>query len=58
MSSNYTKELENLRKLRATLEAVRVSTGKILQDVEIINKVNNPILLQNTKDFNNALDKL
>lgn len=58
MSSNYTKELENLRKLRATLEAVRVSTGKILQDVEIINKVNNPILLQNTKDLNNALDKL
>lgn len=58
MSSNHTKELENLRKLRATLEAVRESTEKILKDVNTINNVNNPTLLQNSKDFKNALDQV
>ncbi|RCK64646.1 hypothetical protein Cantr_00216 [Candida viswanathii] len=49
---------ENLRKLRASLEAVRESTDKILKDVTTINKVNNPTLLQNSKDLQNALDKI
>ncbi|RCK57348.1 hypothetical protein Cantr_06282 [Candida viswanathii] len=49
--STYTQELENLRKLRASLEA-------ILKDVTTINKVNNPTLLQNSKDLQNALDKI
>lgn len=58
MLSKHTEELENLRKLRATLEAIRESTDKILLDISTIYKDNNPQLLQNSKDFQKALNDL
>ena len=42
MLSKHTQELENLRKLRATLEAIKESTDKMLQDISTIYKDNNP----------------
>lgn len=58
MLTKHTQELENLQKLRATLEAIKESTDKMLQDISTIYKDNNPQLLQNSKDFQKALNDL
>lgn len=58
MNDNYAKELDNLRKLRATLQAVKESTDKILQDVETVYKNNNPQLLQQSKDLDQTINKV
>ena len=58
MNDNYAKELDNLRKLRATLQAVKESTDKILQDVETVYKNNNPQLLQQSKELDQTINKV
>ena len=56
MLTKHTQELENLRKLRATLEAIKESTDKMLQDISTIYTDTNPQSLQNSKDFHRALN--
>lgn len=57
MDNDYAKELSNLRKLRATLQAVKESTDKILQDVETVYKNNHPQLLEQSKDLEETINK-
>lgn len=58
MDNDYAKELSNLRKLRATLQAVKESTDKILQDVETVYKNNHPQLLEQSKDLEQTINKV
>ncbi|KAI5949459.1 hypothetical protein KGF57_004669 [Candida theae] len=58
MDNEYAKELSNLRKLRATLQAVKESTDKILQDVETVYKDNHPQLLEQSKELEQTINKI
>lgn len=58
MDNDYAKELSNLRKLRATLQAVKESTDNILQDVETVYKNNHPQLLEQSKDLEQTINKV
>lgn len=58
MDNDYARELSNLRKLRATLQAIKESTDKILQDVETVYKNNHPQLLEQSKDLEQTINKI
>lgn len=60
MSTNdtYTSQLENLKKTRSVLQAIKAATDSIYQDIYTVRQVNNPQILEETKALKLVIDKI
>lgn len=58
LSQEQQLEIENLQKLRSTLQAIKLSTDKILLDIKTVHQHNYPHLEKQAKDLDSKLDTL
>ncbi|KAK6200348.1 uncharacterized protein RJT21DRAFT_5427 [Scheffersomyces amazonensis] len=58
LESQHQLEIENLQKLRAVLQAVKVATDKIHEDIETITKINHGQILQESLELKKVLEEI